>query len=90
MGFFSDMIAVFHLLLYVANTQEGRTTSDSSKCCCCCSNELMFAVGLFSAFCLSWVGAICDDDDGAMCQGNNSIHSMFAVENDSGQKLFGY
>ena len=79
MGFFSDMIAVFHLLLYVANTQEGRTTSDSSKCCCCCSNELMFAVGLFSAFCLSWVGAICDDDDGAMCQGNNSIHSMFAV-----------
>lgn len=78
-GFFCGMIGVFHALLYAAHVAEGREANAASRCCCCCSNELLLGVGLFSAFCLSWVGAICDADDLAMCMGNNSIHSTFAV-----------
>ena len=37
------------------------------------------ALGVFSSFCLSWVGAICDSDSDPQCLGNNTIHSTFAV-----------
>ena len=73
------MICVFHALLYAANVRAGRVADADCRLCSCCSNELLLLTGLFASFCLSWVGAICDDDDGPMCMGNNSIHSLNAV-----------
>ena len=35
--------------------------------------------GLVGCFCLSWVGAICDNDTDVNCRGNNTIHSIFAI-----------
>ena len=41
--------------------------------------KLMLHLGLFSLLCLSFVGAICDDDKGDQCRGNDAIHSTSAI-----------
>jgi hypothetical protein len=74
-----DMIAVFHGFLYIANVFASRQPNTSKKCCQCYTNEVLLGIGLFSAFCLSWVGAICDADTDPECLGNNTIHSTCAV-----------
>jgi hypothetical protein len=75
------MIAVFHCMLYVANTLAARTpdTSNHKYCCQCYTNEVLLGIGLFACFCLTWVGAICDAESDPQCMGNNTIHSTCAV-----------
>ena len=41
--------------------------------------KLFMGMGIFAVFCLSWVGAICDDGKNPECRGNNSIHTTCAV-----------
>ena len=41
--------------------------------------SLFMALGIFSTFCLSVVGAICDSASDKECRGNNTIHSTAAV-----------
>jgi hypothetical membrane protein len=78
-GFACDMIAVFHCMLYLANTAKARTPDTSKVCCKCYTNEVLLGLGLFACFCLTWVGAICDADSDPQCMGNNTIHSTCAV-----------
>eukprot|EP00040_Diaphanoeca_grandis_P027157 m.153955 g.153955 ORF g.153955 m.153955 type:complete len:482 (-) comp30861_c0_seq1:133-1578(-) len=37
-----------------------------------------YGIGAFAFFCLSWVGAICDDTEPS-CRGNNTVHTTFAI-----------
>ena len=41
--------------------------------------KLCLGLGVFAVFCLSVVGAICDDNTNPQCMGNNMIHSISAV-----------
>jgi hypothetical membrane protein len=41
--------------------------------------KLLLGLGLFSCLCLSFVGAICDDDANPQCMGNNTLHSVSAI-----------
>jgi hypothetical protein len=81
-GFACDMIAVFHAMLYAANTlaaREPSTTTTHPRCCQCYTNEVLLGLGLLACFCLTWVGAICDAESDPQCMGNNTIHSTCAV-----------
>jgi len=72
------MFAMFQAVIYYENvntyaqTQRKSTTEWITY-------EALFYLSVFGIFCLSWVGAICDNDEAPSCRGNNTIHTACAV-----------
>ena len=75
-GNFLSRFIVSHVALAMALAQYVIWTplANTKKC-----EKLLLALGLFSIFCFSIVGAICDDDSNPQCRGNGVIHSVCAV-----------
>jgi len=74
------LFAIFQLVIYYDNVSTAaQAPPRAGRFCDMISYEALCKMAVFGIFCLSWVGAICDNDSAPSCRGNNTIHSTFAV-----------